>query len=121
LAAVLFVEIVVLKGTASRTSALRGGSRLLVALLLVQLSLGAGTWVVNYGFPQWVNALVTTPDFVVRAHSWPQLLITTAHVAVGSLILVTSLLLTLKSWPPARIATAATSAFAGLTLREALR
>jgi cytochrome c oxidase assembly protein subunit 15 len=120
-ATVLFVEIVVLAGTASRTPAFRGRSRFLLSLLLVQLGLGAGTWIVKYGFPQWVSAVAATPDYVVRPGSWPQILTTAGHVAVGSLILVTALLLALRSWPAAKAATTATSSFAGLALREALR
>lgn len=121
MAAVLTIHVVLLAVACFRGRSHRAGGAFLASLIVVQLSLGIGTWIVNFGYPQWVNAVATTPDFVVRTHSWQQLLITTAHVAVGSLILVTSLVLTLKARPLARAATTTTSLVAGLMLREALR
>lgn len=121
MAGVLTIHVVLLAVACYRAGSFRVGGSFLASLIVVQLSLGIGTWIVNFGFPQWVNAVAATPDFVVRTHSWPQLLITTAHVAIGSLILVTSLVLALKSRPMARAATATTSLMAGLMLREALQ
>lgn len=100
---------------------LRPAAALLGGAIVVQLLLGGGTWIVNFGFPQWVNALMTTPDFVIRAQSLSQTLVTTAHVAVGSLIVVTSLVLTLRTHQLLRpAATVAAGAF-GLFLREAVQ
>ena len=64
-------------------------------LLLVQLGLGLGTWLVKYGWPTWLgnNEL----NFVVRAEGPLQAYVATLHVAVGSLVLVTSLLVALRS------------------------
>lgn len=100
---------------------LRPAASLLGTAIVVQLLLGAGTWVVNFGFPQWVNSLVTTPDFVIRANSLSQTLVTTAHVAVGSLIVVTSLVLTLRTRLLLQPATAVAAGSFGLFLREAVR
>lgn len=121
MAAVLTVHVVLLAGAAFRTTGLRRGGVLLLSLIVVQLSLGAGTWIVNFGYPQWVGGVVDTPDFVVRTNSLPQLMVTTAHVAVGSLILVTSLVLTLRARRFAASVAAAAWFPVGLLLREALR
>jgi cytochrome c oxidase assembly protein subunit 15 len=124
MAAVVTIHVVlavaaILKVRQSQAS-LRPAAVFLGSLLLVQLALGLGTWIVNYGFPQWVNAVVTTPNFVIRSTSLPQVLITTSHVAVGSLIVVTSLVLTLRTRLLVRPVAAAASASLGLFLREAV-
>jgi len=105
-----------------------GPAALLGSAILVQLALGAGTWVVQFGFPQWVPPSNIPADFVIRSQSFAQLAVTTAHVAVGSLIIVTSLVLAMRArlaretsspaWPAAA-AGAAAFALAGLGLREA--
>ncbi len=71
---------------------------LLAALLIVQIGLGVGAWVVNYGWPEalfgnyaWAQRFVVTQ--AGRLQAW----VTTAHVATGSLILVTALLVALRS------------------------
>ncbi|MGC3968087.1 MAG: COX15/CtaA family protein [Pirellulales bacterium] len=103
MAAVLTVHVVLVAVRALRSSSpagspsLRRPAILLIAAIVGQLALGAATWVVNYGYPQWAQSHVHTPEFVVRAQSTSQSLITTAHVAVGSLILVTSLVVTLRA------------------------
>jgi heme a synthase len=70
-------------------------------LVLAQLSLGAGTWVLKYGWPAWVadaawRAGGVALDFTVTAGSRPQAWITTLHVAIGSLILATSVMLAVR-------------------------
>src|SRR5262245_47504454 len=70
----------------------------LSVLIVLQLVLGAGTWIVNFGWPAWLGALDVAQQFVVQQKSQTQALVTTAHVAVGSLILVTSLMLTLRAF-----------------------
>ena len=69
----------------------------LVGLLAVQLCLGAGTWLTNYGPPAWLADNAWLGGYTVEAGSLLQTHITTAHVAVGSLILGTSLALALRS------------------------
>lgn len=103
MAAVLTLHVVSISARALRIGvptefpSLRRPALLLITAIIVQLALGAATWVVNYGYPEWAQSHVQTPEFVVRAQSFSQLLITTAHVAVGSLILVTSLVVTLRA------------------------
>lgn len=66
-------------------------------LIVVQLLLGAATWVTNYGWPAWLSAYPWAAAYVPQARSALQSHVTTAHVAAGSLILVTSLLLALRA------------------------
>jgi cytochrome c oxidase assembly protein subunit 15 len=73
-------------------------ARFLAALVLVQLALGCGAWVVNYGWPAWFSQYRWAAGYVVGDKSAMQALVTTAHVAVGSLILATSLVIALRSW-----------------------
>ena len=69
----------------------------LLLLILVQIGLGAGTWVTKYGWPAWFADYGFAAGYTVVADSREQAWITTAHVAAGSLILATSLLLALRS------------------------
>jgi len=62
----------------------------MVFLLAVQVLLGAGTWVVKYGWPTWSQGFTFSTGYTIEANSWMQANITTAHVAIGSLILAVS-------------------------------
>lgn len=97
MAGILTVHVVLLAIACRKIVSLRGVAAGLGSLIGVQLLLGMGTWVVNWGIPRWVGNVVATPDFTVRTQSLPQVLTTTAHVAVGSLIVVTSLVASLKA------------------------
>jgi heme a synthase len=103
MAAVLTLHVVLLVVRAVRSSRTAAGSgfgvpaALLATAILAQLALGAGTWVVQFGFPQFVDPSLIPADFVLRSQSFAQLAITTAHVAFGSLILVTSLVLAMRA------------------------
>ena len=66
-------------------------------LLLAQLALGAGTWITKYGYPEWLVSAIGRPDYTVLAEGPAQVLITTTHVAIGSLILGVSLIVALRS------------------------
>lgn len=70
----------------------------LAALLVAQLALGSATWVSNYGWPAWARRWAFTEGYVVTAESMSQALVTTAHVATGSLILVVALSVALAAW-----------------------
>jgi cytochrome c oxidase assembly protein subunit 15 len=72
-------------------------ARLLAGLLLLQLILGAATWVMNYGWPVWFTEYVWALQYTVVAGDAWQAVVTTAHVAVASLVLVTALSLALWS------------------------
>jgi cytochrome c oxidase assembly protein subunit 15 len=81
-----------------RHSASAGGmSIVLLALVGVQLLLGASTWIVKYGLPRWAVNLFGELSRANTADDMFQALIVTTHVAVGSLILVTALAITLRS------------------------
>lgn len=72
-------------------------AQLLLVLFLLQLFLGAATWVTNFGWPAWFTTYLWPIDYTVIAESRLQVLSTTAHVAVGSLCLIAALSLTLWS------------------------
>ncbi len=80
-----------------REPALLLPAMVLALLVALQLVLGASTWVTNYGPPAWLRGYAWTENYVVTAGGRWQTLSTTAHAALGSLILVTALLLTLRS------------------------
>jgi hypothetical protein len=70
---------------------------LLAVLFLLQLVLGAGTWVTNYGFPAWFRDYIWATGYNPTAGGPLQVITTTAHAAVGSLNFVAALSLTLWS------------------------
>jgi heme a synthase len=69
----------------------------LFALVCLQLSLGAGAWIGKYGWPQWLLPGDWLGEYTVHAQAFWPAMITTAHVATGSLIIVTSLVIALRS------------------------
>lgn len=71
---------------------------ILFALVTLQIGLGGLTWLENYGWYFWSETRAVAATHVVQAHSQWQALVTTAHVATGSLILATSALVALQSF-----------------------
>lgn len=67
---------------------LRRSAGLLLALLLIQASLGAAAWVTRFGFP-WTG-------YVAVQHSVPQVLARTTHTVVGMLVLMTSVIYAIR-------------------------
>ena len=65
----------------------RGSINVLMLLILAQIMLGVGTWVVKFGWPVWFAEQSFAATFVVGEKSFLQMNLITAHVAVGSLIL----------------------------------
>ncbi len=63
--------------------------------IVVQLVLGAATWLVNYGVPAWFREYLFPWSYAVTAEGFWQVQVTTAHVALGSLLFVLSLSITL--------------------------
>ncbi len=100
-AVALLVHIVLLAVAVFRTQ--RGEPSLvrptagLLLLILLQIGLGAGAWVTKYGWPNWFAEYGFAAGYTVMGVSSAQAWITTAHVATGSLILATSLLIALRS------------------------
>ncbi|HEV3020854.1 MAG TPA: COX15/CtaA family protein [Pirellulales bacterium] len=72
-------------------------ARGLAALIVVQLGLGCAAWVVKYGWPAWLSEYDWAAGYVVSRESPMQALLTTAHVATGSLILAVCVTLTLRA------------------------
>ncbi len=88
----------------SSEALLRRPAWALVALIVVQLLLGTATWVTNFGWPAWFEGYGWAESHVIVQESLGQAVITTAHVATGSLIFVSAVLLALRSfrlvrWP----------------------
>ena len=68
----------------------------LLSLVLLQLLFGASTWVLKYGWPAQLAELSFTASFTIGAKSLLQTTVTTAHVALGALILAVSVMLTTR-------------------------
>jgi cytochrome c oxidase assembly protein subunit 15 len=62
----------------------------LMCLILVQVMLGGATWIAKFAVPAWATGLVPHDGYTIQADGWLQTHIITAHVAVGSLLLVTA-------------------------------
>jgi hypothetical protein len=101
MAAVVVVHVVMLVwtvGTGFRDyPALTRPSLFLAALIGLQLVLGGGTWIAKYGWPSWFSNYAFAAGYTIVADGLAQTLTVTAHVATGSLILVTTVLLLLRS------------------------
>jgi len=72
-------------------------SLLVPALVTLQLLLGLGTYVAKYAFPAWLGGYSFAAGYIVLEKSLSQSLITTAHVANGSLILFLTVMLAVRS------------------------
>lgn len=99
LAAVLSLHVVLLVYLVLRRARhirpLSGLAKTLAALLVVQLTLGAGTWIVKFAVPTWAAAWLPPMTTAIPHGGAMQTHVITAHVAVGSLMFVTSLALAL--------------------------
>ncbi|MDA7980987.1 MAG: COX15/CtaA family protein [Pirellulales bacterium] len=56
-------------------------------LLFVQILLGCGTWLLNYGWPSWFAGTEAAERFVIVSQDFWQTFVTTTHQTAGSLIL----------------------------------
>jgi cytochrome c oxidase assembly protein subunit 15 len=119
LALAITVHAVLINWQAYRNGIERGRSATLAMLVLVQVLLGASTWMVKYGLPQWATAWVGDMSFVNTADGGHQAGIVTSHVAVGSLILVTALAIAIRAGRQLRIGLPRLNA-AGMRLEVAL-
>lgn len=68
----------------------------LVCLVAVQLLLGVGTWIVNYGYPAILESLPGSSSYRLASKDLLDAWIVTGHVATGSLILAISTLLAVR-------------------------
>jgi len=88
---------------------LRAPATRLSLLIVVQVLLGLGTWVAKYGFPGWMSGYEFAAAYRPTADSVGQVVMATAHVAIGSLILATSTLLAMRAWRISSLASPVTS------------
>lgn len=101
MAAVLAVQIFALVGSLLTSSYRRDRVILrptlcLAGLTCLQIVLGCATWVAKFAWPGMLANQPWTADYTIAAGGMLQSITITAHVATGSLILVNSLLLTLR-------------------------
>jgi cytochrome c oxidase assembly protein subunit 15 len=101
IAAGLWAHIIMLAIRARRTCLeegwiMRPVTGLSIAIV-AQIVLGLGTWVTKYGFPAWLSDYQFAAAFRPTADASWQISIATAHVAIGSMILGTSALLTMRA------------------------
>ncbi|MEM6690025.1 MAG: hypothetical protein AAF664_11400, partial [Planctomycetota bacterium] len=68
----------------------------LIPLVGLQILLGVGTWVVNYGYPRILAFVPGSGGFVVQAKGYIDSMIVTSHVATGSLILAVATMLAVR-------------------------
>ncbi len=101
IAAVLVVQMLLAARLVWRAGSQQTGLRpigsLLPVLVLVQVALGAATYVAKYSWPAWMGEYQFAAAYVVEERSLAQSLITTAHVAAGSLILFVTVLLAARA------------------------
>lgn len=87
----------------ARGSTLFSWTVTLAAIGTCQLALGGGTWLVKYGVPWWSEHWAFTARHLVIRESLLQALVTTAHVAVGSLILAIAAVVAARCWTASRL------------------
>lgn len=89
MAAALAVHAVLLfratRGVTEMMLARRGVT--IAAFVFFQIALGTATWVVKYGWPSWFADYSFAAGYTVETNSWLQVIVTTMHVANGSMIL----------------------------------
>jgi cytochrome c oxidase assembly protein subunit 15 len=101
IAAVLVVQVMLTARQAWKAGKVQAGLRasgsLLPLLLVVQIALGIATYVAKYSWPSWLGDYQFAASYVIEEKSLTQSLITTAHVATGSLILFVCVLLAMRA------------------------
>lgn len=73
-----------------REGGVRPVSRAIVVMIVLQLVLGATTYVVKFGWPSWMGGYPYAAEYVIAEKSFWQTNLVTMHVALGSLILAMS-------------------------------
>ncbi len=79
------------------TAVLRNPAILLALLVVLQLTLGAGSWIVKYSLPTGVEGAALLGGLTIENEGMLQSLTVTAHTAGGSLILAMSVWLALRA------------------------
>ena len=66
----------------------RGGCTRVASLAILQLGLGVATWTMKYGWPTWLPQMAFAQRMVVENEGLAQSMTVTAHMAMGSMLLV---------------------------------
>jgi heme a synthase len=93
----LTIQVGLTAWSAQRVSGMRLPTLLLPLLVGVQIFLGLATYVAKYSWPAWLGEYQFAAAYVVQERSLAQSLITTAHVANGSLIVFVTVSLAVRS------------------------
>jgi heme a synthase len=70
---------------------------LILLVVLCQITLGVGTWIVNYALP-WQEWNINLSSYTILAKGYWESIVVTAHVACGALIVSLSTLVCLGAW-----------------------
>ncbi len=79
-----------------RSKAATGGALALVALIGVQILLGASSWIVKYGMPSWATQLIGETGHFNRASDFASAAILAGHGAIGALIVAVSVVIAVR-------------------------
>jgi cytochrome c oxidase assembly protein subunit 15 len=82
--------------TKNLPKSIRSGAKQMGLLIVVQLLMGLGTWVLKFGWPAGLGNNKYLADHLVVTQGWFQSHVVTGHVAIGSVILVMAALLTTR-------------------------
>ncbi len=93
-ALVLTLSVVAASGTPKQV---RRVSLLLAIVVLCQIGLGIGTWLVNYALP-WAELNATLAAYTIAAKGYWESMVVTAHQATGSLIISLATVTSMKAW-----------------------
>lgn len=74
-----------------------GPALVLAGLIVVQIGLGASSWLVKYGMPSWATQLVGETGHFNRADDLASAVVVAAHGAVGALIVAMSVVVSLQA------------------------
>ncbi len=109
LAGLIVLLVIVLWGSTSKIAAppTRRSALGLVLLVILQVALGIGTWLVNYALP-WPELNEWLARYTIQAKGYGESMVVTAHVATGSLIICFSTVATFSAWRTRALAYART-------------
>ncbi len=71
---------------------------LLFGLVVLQTGLGAGAWLAKYNWPDGLAGTSLATPFTIEAGGMLQSMVVTSHVAVGSLIVASSVVLATRAF-----------------------
>ena len=74
----------------------RGGCTRVAFLVMLQIGLGLGAWTVKYAWPTWLPAPGFAAGYTIENEGLVQSMIVTAHMAIGSMILIHTLVASIR-------------------------